>query len=230
MIASEKFNRLPYIFVAVLLVFNIFMLTSFMGEKTTDQIFDENINKIVEIKVSNGEVNGFATGFFVDKKGTILTNKHVVIDSTTGKAYGKIEVSIATSEEVWPATVVRVSETDDLALIKIDYISKSYFKLAGSVFDGETIYTIGNPSGFGFSFISGVVSAKSRNVNYNGVTINCMQASFVINEGNSGGPVFNEDGKLVGIISFRLKDNKNEIIDGCTFVLPIQTVENFLKG
>ena len=192
-------------------------------------VFEENINKVVEIKVADDESTyGYATGFFVDKNGTIITNKHVVINSETKQPYKKILVATATEEEFIQAEVVKVSETDDIAMIRVDKKKTTHFKFAKGVENGERIYTIGNPSGFGLSFTEGVVSSNSRNVIYNGQTINCIQAGLVINEGNSGGPVFNINGELVGIISFRLKDNKNEIIQGCAFVIPVQTIKNFI--
>ena len=55
-----------------------------------------------------------------------------------------------------------------------------------------------------------------------------IQTGFVINEGNSGGPGFNEKGELLGIISFRLKDRNEDVIQGVSFALPASTITNFL--
>ena len=226
---SFKITKLTYYcLVAVMILVCIAGVFMTSADKP-ELIYEDNISKVVEIKVTDDDNTwGYATGFFVDKNGTILTNKHVVMNTSTNKCYKKILVATATSAEFVQAEVLKVSETDDLALIKVDMQKTDYFKLGKGVDNGEEIYTIGNPSGFGLSFTSGVVSSSSRNVIYNGQTINCIQASFVINEGNSGGPVFNVDGELIGIISFRLKDNKNDIIQGCSFVIPIQTIKNFL--
>lgn len=120
-------------------------------------------------------------------------------------------VRTADSEEWVAAEVVKVSEEYDLATIKCN-LQKDCFSLSENVKNGETVYTIGNPDGFGLSFISGVVSSNSRNVVYKGKTINTIQISFVINEGNNGGPVFNKKGELLGIISFRLKNNQGEVV------------------
>ena len=86
--------------------------------------------------------------------------------------------------------MIRVSENDDLALIKINKQKTDYFKFGADIFNGDTIYTIGNPNGFGLSFTMGVVSSRLRKIIYNEQTIETIQTSFVINEGNSGGPVF----------------------------------------
>ena len=123
-----------------------------------------------------------------------------------------------------------ISENDDdLAIIKIDKTNTSYFKLKENVANGETIYTIGNPNGFGLSFTSGVISSSKRNVIYNDKTIKAIQTSLVINEGNSGGPVFDKNGDLLGIISFRLKDKYGEVIQGVSFALPSSTIKTFLQ-
>ncbi len=117
-----------------------------------------------------------------------------------------------------------------MAAIKINKQNTSYFELNKNICNGETIYTIGNPNGFGLSFTNGVVSSQERNVIHEGVTIKTFQTSFVINEGNSGGPIFDKNGKLLGIISFRLKDKNNDVISGVTFCLPYTTIKNFIKG
>lgn len=75
----------------------------------------------------------------------------------------------------------------------------------------------------------GVISSNKRNVIYNDKTINAIQTSLVINEGNSGGPVFNKNGELLGIISFRLKDKYGEVIQGVSFALPSSTLKTFLQ-
>lgn len=215
--------------IGVLLVFNIF-IGAYVLSNNTEKIFDNNILKVVEIKASDDEENwGYATGCFVDSNGTLLTNKHVVFNSNTSTNYSHIYVRTATSEEYSKAEVLRVSETDDLALIKVNLTNTSHFEIAHNVKNGQTIYTIGNPNGFGLSFTQGVVSSGSRNVIYNEKTINAIQTSFVINEGNSGGPVFNKHGQLMGIISFRLKDKNGSVIQGCSFAIPYSTINSFVN-
>lgn len=228
---NKKILVINYIILATLFIFNIFASIYLVTTNDTKIIFNENILKVVEIKVSDDELTwGYATGFFIDGNGTILTNKHVAYNLSTSANYNIIRVRLANVDEWLDAEVVKVSDTDDLATVKINKSGTKFFEFANTIDNGETIYTIGNPNGFGLSFTTGVVSSSERNVIYNKQTIKTFQTSFVINEGNSGGPIFNKDGKLLGIISFRLKDKNEDVIQGVSFALPFETIKLFLEG
>lgn len=212
-------------------ILNIFASIYLFTSDKTDIVFNNNVLKVVEIKVSDDELTwGYATGFFIDNNGTILTNKHVAYNSSTSANYSVIQVRLANVDEWIDAEVVKVSETDDLATIKINKQNTSYFKMKDNITNGETIFTIGNPNGFGLSFTTGVVSSSERYVIHNEQSIKTFQTSFVINEGNSGGPVFDKDGKLLGIISFRLKDRNEDVIQDVSFALPSSTIKLFLQS
>lgn len=228
---NKKILIFNYIILGALFIFNIFASIYLVSSNKTENIFNNNILKVVEIKVSEDEITwGYATGFFIDSEGTILTNKHVTYNSSTNTNYNIIKVRLANLEEWFDAEVVKISEDSDLSTIKINKDNTSYFKLEEKFSNGETIFTIGNPNSFGLSFTTGVVSSSERNVVYNEQTIKTIQTSFVINEGNSGGPVFNKDGNLLGIISFRLKDKNEDVIQGVSFALPSSTIKLFIQG
>lgn len=227
---KEKILTISCVVLSLFLILNFCVIFYFMN-LSTSKIFDKNILKVVEIKVSDDEITwGYATGCFINSNGTILTNKHVAYNSTTEKNYDIIQVRLANENEWLKANVLKISDNEDLALIKIERKNTHYFKFASKVANGENIYTIGNPNGFGLSFTKGVVSSNLRNVLYNEKTIEAIQTDFVINEGNSGGPVFNEDSELVGIISFRLKDKNNDVIQGVSFAIPINNIKNFINN
>lgn len=214
----------------LLFIFNVCASIYFINPKTTEDIFEENILKVVEVKSKVSEDSwGYATGLFIDGNGTILTNKHVVLNTNNNVLYEEFWIRTATSEEWVSAHVESVSESYDLATLKCN-LKSNYYELDTNVNNGETVYTIGNPNGFGLSFSAGVVSSRARNVIYNGQTILTIQTSLVINEGNSGGPVFNANGKLLGIISFRLKDNLGNVIQGASFAIPSSIIIEFLKN
>lgn len=228
---SKRVIIISYVVLGLLFIFNIFVIVYISNSNKTENIYEDNIMKVVEIKTTNDETSwGYATGFFIDSNGTILTNKHVVYNSTLNNDYNIIQVRLVNNNEWLSAQVVKISETDDLALIKIEKSNTHFFKLGKSISNGQPIYTIGNPNGFGLSFTKGIISSNDRNVIYNGQTIKTIQTSLVINEGNSGGPIFDKKGNLLGIISFRLKDKYSDVIQGVSFTLPIGTINSFIKN
>lgn len=228
---SRNVTIINYVVIGVLVILNGFSCIYFFNANNTESVFENNIMKVVEIKTTNDENTwGYATGFFINNNGTILTNKHVVYNASTNSNYDKIQVRSADMDEWVNAQIFKVSETSDLAIIKIEKEKTPFFKIGKNIFNGQTIYTIGNPSGFGLSFTTGVVSSSEKNVIYNEQTIQTIQTSFVINEGNSGGPVFDKYGNLLGVISFRLRDNNGEVIQGVSFALPFSTINAFVQN
>lgn len=226
---SKKILIVNYIILVILLCLNLTMFINNTFQTNTEEIYSKSISKVVEIRTTeDGVIYSYATGFFVNKNGTILTNKHVVYNNDTGKEYSTIEIRLASSNNWQHVEIEKISENSDLALIKSDEQEVSYFKFERKVKNGESIYTIGNPNGFGLSYTSGIVSSSVKNVIYNENNIKAIQTSFVINEGNSGGPVFNKNGKVIGIISFRLKDKQGNVIQGISFALPYETIKTFL--
>ena len=214
----------------IILILIIFILVGYfvIPNSSTANIFDETIKKTVEIRIYNNSNNyGYATGAVISNDGQILTNKHVVKYSDDD--YFKfIEVRFYDSEEYLQATILKISEENDLAIIKINKNTNNFFKTDKTIKTGIEVYTIGNPNGFGLSFSKGYISAAKRNVTYNGLTMNVIQTDLVINEGNSGGPLFNKKGNLIGIISFRLRDSKEEVITGVSFAVHIDEINSFL--
>ena len=87
---------------------------------TPEKIYERNIHKTVEIKVSSdNETWGYATGCFIDGDGRILTNRHVVYNQTSGINYSYVYVRLASSTEFVPAQIEKISGSYDLAIIKI---------------------------------------------------------------------------------------------------------------
>lgn len=230
--SQKREKYVCYLLLVVIIVFVSFStyLNLCNSTKTDAQVFKENIKKVVEIRVSDdGSIWGYGTGCFVRKDGIILTNRHMVVSNSTNEIFENIQVRLPTDDDFCVAKVISISSEADLALLSIERVS-NFFKFAKTVENGERVFTIGNPNGFGLSFTQGNVSSKCRNVLYNGNTIKSIQTSFVINEGNSGGPVFDAKGKLVGLISFRLKDKSGDVIQGVSFAIPLDIIKIFISS
>ncbi|MCW8966733.1 MAG: trypsin-like peptidase domain-containing protein, partial [Candidatus Pacearchaeota archaeon] len=137
------------------------------------------------------------TGFVVTEDGYVITNAHVLEDAKYAQA-------ITADQNVIPMSLVGYSATLDLALLKISG-NYEYLNFANSndVKVGEKVIAIGNPYGLSFSVSEGIVSAVSREVSsYEGRYI---QTDTALNEGNSGGPLINTDGEVIGVNNFKIE-------------------------
>lgn len=137
------------------------------------------------------------SGFIVDKSGYILTNEHVIDDSV------KITVKLTSGEE-YPARVIGVDDETDLAVIKIDAGRDLPFMKLGNSDEarvGDWVLALGSPFGLARSVTAGIISQTKRETPYASVFQRFIQTDAAINRGNSGGPLVNMDGEVIGINS-----------------------------
>jgi S1-C subfamily serine protease len=184
---------------------------------------------------TGGTQQALGSGFVVSNDGFILTNAHVV--SNNGQTVKTVRVvfkGTGTQTKSVTGTVVGADNTSDVALIKVDpskvgTLDPIPLGDSNTVQPGEPVVAIGNPLGYDFSITEGIVSATSRNLQSpNGSTIsNGIQTDAAINEGNSGGPLIDNSGKVIGI---------NEQIasttganSGLGFAVPIATAVNVMN-
>lgn len=141
-----------------------------------------------------GGKTSLGSGFLIDSKGYIMTNSHVIDGAD------EIIVKLADDRQ-FTAQVIGTDKMTDLALIKIEDANAFPFVKLGdsdSLKVGDWILAIGNPFGLGGSVTAGIVSAKSRDIDA-GSYDNFIQTDASINQGSSGGPMFNMQGEVVGI-------------------------------
>ncbi len=173
--------------------------------------------------VQSGTVTG--TGFIVSEDGYILTNYHVVEYAADGTY--PITVMLYDGES-YPATIVGFEgEDSDIAVLKIDAEGLSAAVLGDSsdIRVGETIFAVGNPLGeLDYTMTRGMISAMDREI-HTGVAdtgINMFQVDAAVNSGNSGGPVYNTEGKIIGVVTAKYSDTYEEMgIEGLGFAIPI---------
>ncbi len=134
------------------------------------------------------------SGFIVDSQGYVVTNNHVVAEAT--------EISVILHDErTLPATVIGRDPKTDLALLKIDAdtpLPAVEFGDSDAAQVGDWVLAIGNPFGLGGTVTAGIVSARARNINA-GPFDDFIQTDAPINRGNSGGPLFDMNGKVIGV-------------------------------
>ncbi len=184
---------------------------------------------------SKSAVSG--SGFVVTSDGYIITNYHVIADAYTSNY--KVSVMLYNGDK-YDAKIVGVEESSDIAVLKIEATGLSAATLGNSddLQVGETVYAIGNPLGeLSFSITSGMVSALDRDITTQDsttgetVTNNMFQIDAAVNEGNSGGPVYNDKGEVVGIVTAKYSDTG---VEGLGFAIPIKdvtdTVDQLIKN
>jgi serine protease Do len=156
--------------------------------------------------------NSFGSGFIVSGDGYILTNAHVVSQAT------QIRVTLKDRREL-AARIVGEDATTDVALLKVEAQDLPHVAI-GQVEDvrvGEPVAAIGSPFGFEHSVTAGIVSAKARNVD--DLLVPFIQTDAAVNPGNSGGPLFNAAGEVIGINS-RIWTRSGGF-QGLSFAIPI---------
>jgi len=151
--------------------------------------------KIQDLEKLLNKMNmGSGTGFVVRDNGYIVTNNHVVANA------GKIEVSFQNGKS-YDATVVGTDSFSDLAVLKIDGKNLPILDFGNSskVRPGEFSIAIGSPMGFKHTVTFGIISAVGRDVRDINGNINFLQTDAAINRGNSGGPLINMKGEVIGV-------------------------------
>ncbi len=165
---------------------------------------------------------GQGSGFIVRKDGIILTNAHVISGAT------KVLVKLTDRRE-FSAKVLGVDSRTDIAVIKIEAADLPVVTLGSSetVKVGQWVVAIGAPFGFENSVTSGIVSAKSRSVPGDDSAVPFIQTDVAVNPGNSGGPLFDLQGAVIGINSQIY--SRSGGYQGISFAIPIETALNVQK-
>ncbi len=172
------------------------------------------------------ESAGAGSGFIISEDGYIVTNYHVIDGATS------IKVTL-NNGDTYDAKLVGGEELNDVAVLKIDGVSGLKPVVLGDSDDlvvGEQVCTIGNALGtLSFSQTSGHVSSTGRSITMSDGTVmtNMIQTDCTINSGNSGGPLFDSHGRVVGITSAKLSNNgqsSQAAIEGIGFAIPINDI------
>jgi S1-C subfamily serine protease len=167
---------------------------------------------------------GQGSGFILNKEGLILTNNHVIENGQ------KVEVTLSNKNH-YKAQVVTVDKGHDLALLKIDAPNLVPATLAESSSDlvvGQRVYAIGNPFGLSGTMTRGIISAiRSVRGPENNPIDDAIQTDASVNPGNSGGPLLNSRGEVIGITTM-IASNGADQSSGIGFAIPINTAKAVL--
>ena len=171
---------------------------------------------------------GTGTGIVMTADGYIVTNAHVVYDTSEYNCGAAVEVSVLFSDESeLEADIIAYDTETDLAVLKVDAteLTPATFGNSEELRVGELVIAIGNPLGFDLfgSVTSGIVSALDREITINEKNMNLIQTDAAINSGNSGGPLLNSSGQVIGINSAKMSSSysSSASIEGLGFAIPI---------
>ncbi len=167
------------------------------------------------------------SGFFIDKRGYLITNYHVIASEVDPEyeGYSRLFVKLSQSaDEKIPAKVVGYDRVFDIALLRVQTTPPYTFSFGETetFTPGEKIYAIGSPGGLENTVTSGIVSATGRRFLQMG---DAMQVDVPINPGNSGGPLLNEKGELIGVVFAGV-----EQYEGINFAIPGHWVNDILPA
>lgn len=190
-----------------------------------DQACDQVVGITTEVTYTNffGQTSSSAvsgSGFIVSKDGYILTNYHVIEYAYQGGYTITVMLHDGTRYE---AAIVGVEDCNDIAVLKIDAtgLNPVTFGDSDQISVGDDVYAVGNPLGeLEFSMTTGHVSALDRLITTeeNSEPINMFQIDAAVNAGNSGGPVYNANGEVIGIVTAKYSDTG---VEGLGFAIPI---------
>ena len=184
---------------------------------TAEEVYQSLAVSMVEIRTYDayGDPIGLGSGFFIDTNGKLLTNFHVMEGASTAEIYLYDEENART----YHATEIEGYDKDiDLCVVQTDVRNTTPVTLfTGNVKTGETIYTLGSSKGLTGTFSDGIVSKASRLSD----GVECIQITAPISPGNSGGPLVNEYGEVLGVNTFQYVEGQN-----LNFAVSIKELDN----
>lgn len=184
---------------------------------------------------STQEATGVGTGIVMSEDGYIVTNAHVIYDEEYG--YGKaaaVQIQMSDQETVYDAEIKAFDKEADIAVLKVDAnnLTPAEFGDSSNCEVGEMVVAIGNPLGLEFqnTVTCGIISALNRQVTINDNTMTLIQTDTAINSGNSGGPLINSSGQVIGINSAKMSSTYSgqATVEGIGFAIPMSEAQTII--
>lgn len=197
----------------------IYTLAEQEGALTSQEIFVKASPWVVSITSYSqsryGTSTSTGTGIIMSEDGYIITNHHVISGAT------KVVVTLKGGKE-YTATVVGSEAKTDIAVLKIaaNGLDAAEFGTSAELVVGDTAIVIGNPLGLEFAdtMTQGIISSTEREVSIEGNMMSLIQTTAAVNPGNSGGPIINSRGQVIGVVNAKIAQ---ENVEGIGFAIPI---------
>ena len=193
---------------------------------TYEELYKKCEPSVVSITVENDDSSGSGTGIVLTEDGYIITCAHVVRGQSTA--------TVTTGDEKeYNALLVGSDPQTDLALLKVDAegLTPAEFGDAGELTVGDEALAIGDPLGATFrgTLTNGIISAINRDVTLNGYSMTLIQTTAALNSGNSGGPLLNIYGQVVGINNMKMVSSSTTV-EGLGFAVPTTTAKEIIEA
>ena len=213
---TKKVNKKSALIIIAVLVVIVGIMILLLKPLSPEQIYKIVSPATVEIHVQTDDGESIGTGFFDDNYGTIITNYHVIERGYEGTVY----VKNAGAFDI--ESIIGYDEKLDIAIIQIDYKSEVVLnKRTDDLKVGETVYALGSSEGLTDSFSSGLISAVDRKIKNT-----CfIQTTAPISHGNSGGPLVDSKGNVIGITSAGVTEGQN-----LNLAIPIYDIEKISRN
>ena len=196
------------------------------GGMALQDIYTLNIPSVVSITCQASRGTSSGTGVVLSSDGYIVTNAHVVENANSISAQ-------LTDDRSFTARLVGYDEVSDLAVLRIDCtdLTPAQFGDSSTLRVGDTVVAIGDPLGAAFrgTYTNGIVSAINRDVDMNGRTMTLIQTNAALNSGNSGGPLINCYGQVIGINTMKIGTFTDTAgVEGLGFAIPSTQVKEIV--
>lgn len=189
------------------------------------ELYRKNIGSVVGVRTYYEDLHGYGwgTGIILSEDGYIVTNQHLVAEAV------RAVVVLADGSE-YDALLIGEDTQTDIAVLKIKArgLTPAEFGDSNALSVGDQVAAIGNPLGVSLTgtMTDGIVSAINRDIRRDGRSMTLIQTNAAINEGNSGGPLLNEYGQVIGIINMKMSNRYSAVtIEGIGFAIPSATIK-----
>ncbi len=185
---------------------------------TPQQVYQAVNPAVVTVLGYDAQGQSVGTGILFSENGFLLTNAHVIEGCSAARV-------VLASGYAFDATMVGYDYDEDLAVLKIESEGEPFpaavFGSSDELWVGEPAYAIGNPLGIDLrgTFTSGIISGLSREIDFDGVTLRLLQTDAALNSGNSGGPLINQYGQVIGINTAKMQ-SEYASVEGIGLAIP----------
>ena len=203
---------------------------------SAEEIYKQCLYNVVEVKATSENIGeSFGTAEIISENGTLVTNAHVVTYKrlSTVNTFENYFIRFSYEDNYREVILEKFDTEKDIAVLKLNDISGLTLKPLKSgnseiLSSGEKVYAVGNAANYGIGIFEGIISIPLVNIELDGLTKSVIQCDLTIAAGNSGGALLNDKGELVGVTTFRTKDNSGNVIYGIVYCIPVNVVLEFI--